>query len=128
MAGIAGVPELDQRGEARVVGGRIDIGAYEWNSQYVVDTPNDESDGNYSLGDLSLREAIQFANADSHADVIVFDESIGRRDCAHGRSTGVSTDVTIKATGADLMTIDASGNDPTPTSSSRRRWRVSHRR
>ena len=58
VAGEAGVPEFDQRGEpfGRVVGGRIDIGAFEYQTptdlNLLVDTLVDESDGDYSRGDL----------------------------------------------------------------------------
>ncbi len=57
--------EFDQRGSpfARVVDGgglRIDMGAYERQTVaanfFVVDTPVDEMDGDYSSGDVSLRE------------------------------------------------------------------------
>ena len=69
VAGQNGVPEFDQRGEpfGRMVGGRIDIGAFEFQTptdlNLLVDTLADESDGDYSRGDLSLREAIELANA-----------------------------------------------------------------
>ena len=33
---------------------------------YTVDTITDEADGNYSVGDLSLREAITLASAGDH--------------------------------------------------------------
>ena len=60
---------FDQRGEpfGRIVGGRIDIGAFEYQTptdlNLLVDTLVDESDGDYSRGDFELREAIELANA-----------------------------------------------------------------
>ncbi len=39
---------------------------------YLVDTLVDESDGNYSPGDLSLREAIQLSNSTAGAEQINF--------------------------------------------------------
>ncbi|MFH0785308.1 MAG: DUF4347 domain-containing protein, partial [Pseudomonadota bacterium] len=47
----------DQRGLTRDVGG-TDIGAYERTTALVVDTTADENDGDFSAGDLSLREAL----------------------------------------------------------------------
>jgi hypothetical protein len=82
MPGVGGVPEFDQRGTpfARVFGGRIDIGAFEYQAasdlNLVVDTLVDESDGNYALGDLSLREALLMANTYRSADTIRFDPGL----------------------------------------------------
>ena len=62
----------DQRGVpyVRTYGTAVDVGAYE--VQFVVDTTEDESDGNFSPGDLSLREAIELTNATAGADTITF--------------------------------------------------------
>ena len=43
---------------------------------FVVDTTVDENDGDFSVGDLSLREAIGLANANLGADTISFDASV----------------------------------------------------
>ncbi|MGI9457588.1 MAG: choice-of-anchor Q domain-containing protein, partial [Aeoliella sp.] len=78
VPGVDGVPEFDQRGSGfdRIVS-RIDIGAYEvqepGDMKLLVDTLVDESDGDYSRGDLSLREALELANANPVADTIRFD-------------------------------------------------------
>src|SRR5205823_870704 len=57
-------PATDQRGLPRVSGAHIDIGAYEAQQQsLVVDSTGDESDGNFSKFHLSLREAIERADA-----------------------------------------------------------------
>jgi len=67
--------ESDQRGVhfARISGDKVDVGAYEMQTlNLVVDTAKDESDGDFSAGDLSLREAIQLTNANPGADTITF--------------------------------------------------------
>ena len=67
----------DQRGDgfARIVGGGVDIGAFECQS-FVVSTLVDENDGNYSPGHLSLREALGLAAADPAKDEIRFSPSL----------------------------------------------------
>ncbi|MGD9635508.1 MAG: choice-of-anchor Q domain-containing protein [Pirellulales bacterium] len=127
VAGEDGVPQFDQRGEpfGRIVGARIDIGAFEYelptDLNLVVDTLVDESDGDYSRGDLSLREAIELANATRFkgvVDTITFDPAL----IADGPATilltqgelKITDSLTISGPGADQLTIDAGGNDPTP--------------
>jgi hypothetical protein len=76
----------------------------------LVDTLLDESDGNFSAGDFSLREAIELANARTGADEIQF---------APGLSGGTITltlgellitdDLTITGLGASNLTV--SGGD-----------------
>lgn len=61
----------DQRGSARLVGGIVDIGAFEYSS-IVVSTLVDENDGNYTAGNLSLREAIQLAKSSTNDDTVEF--------------------------------------------------------
>ncbi len=119
--GVGATPEFDQRGApfSRVVGARIDIGAVEQTGvPFVVDTLVDESDGDYRRGDLSLREAIELANAQPGADVIVFDPALftagpGTILLTHGE-LAITESLTLTGPGAALLTIDASGNDPTP--------------
>lgn len=137
VAGQGGVPDVDQRGEpfGRIVGGRIDIGAFEYQTptdlNLLVDTLADESDGDYSRGDLSLREAIELANQNRFAgvtDTIHFDPAL----TAAGPATilltrgelKITDSLTINGPGADLLTIDASGNDPTPNVNDRKGSRV----
>ncbi len=126
VAGVGGVSEFDQRGTpfGRVFGGRIDIGAFEYQAasdlNLVVDTLTDESDGNFALGDLSLREAILLANTFLSDDTIRFAPAL----VASGPATILLTMGELKITdntsiiglGDELLTIDASGNDPTPDS------------
>src|SRR4029077_10901934 len=62
----ASPPDFDQRGapHTRVSGGRIDIGSFELHAQsLLVDNTGDVSDGNYSHFQLTLREAIELADA-----------------------------------------------------------------
>jgi len=114
---LMGLPSpFDQRGTpyVRFFGGRSDMGAYE--RQLVVDTLSDESDSDFSPGDLSLREAVQLANSVTLSNVITFDPSLngGTILLTQGElpiTQALSIDATALPTG---VTIDASGNDPTP--------------
>jgi len=85
VAGVGNVPEFDQRGSlfTRVFDGlqdtkdRIDIGAYELQSNtFIVDSPIDENDGDTTLGNFSLREAIEASNANPLPDTIMFSNSL----------------------------------------------------
>ena len=130
IAGVGGVPLSDQRGDpfSRVADGngdlvsRIDIGAYERqtvaSSNFVVDTLVDDNDGDYSLGDRSLREVIGVANGSVGAETITFAPSLTSGGPATILLTkgelAIRDAVTINGPGANLLTIDASGNDPTP--------------
>ncbi len=68
-----GLP-FDQRGPNydRVRDGQADMGAFE-GTAYVVDNLVDENDTDYGVGDLSLREAIGFAE---YGDKIVFADDL----------------------------------------------------
>jgi CSLREA domain-containing protein len=94
VAGVDDTPEFDQRGEPfrRIAGGRIDIGAFE-SQPLIVDTLADESDGDFSAGDFSLREAIELANQIAGANTIEFSPSL--------------TDGTISLTIGSLNILDA---------------------
>jgi len=80
----------------------------------LVDTLEDESDGDYSRGDLSLREAIELANANNYegvVDTIRFDPVLTAGGPAtilltHGE-LAITDSLTINGPGADLLTIDA---------------------
>ena len=106
-----------------VGGARIDIGSYERQTvpglSLIVDTLVDESDGNYDAGDLSLREAIGLANGSLVANTITFAASLTSGGAATIPLTlgelRIVEALTINGPGADRLTIDASGNDPTPT-------------
>jgi hypothetical protein len=123
LAGFGGVPVNDQRGSSRVNDGngdgthRIDIGSFENAAFYFqVDTSADDDDGDYSSGNLSLREAIKLSNDSPTDDLILFDASLsGQTITLSMGHLQISGDVTIDASGlAGGLTIDASGNDPTP--------------
>jgi hypothetical protein len=122
--GIDGVPLLDQRGEpfGRVAGqrnGRIDIGALESprpsDRDLVVDTLVDEMDEDTTPGDLSLREAIAISNQAPTNGTIRFAPTLsgGTIRLTMGELR-ITDDVSIDGPGPKNLTIDASGNDPTP--------------
>jgi hypothetical protein len=120
-AGQEGVPLFDQRGEpfSRVQNERIDIGAFEARQpldlQFVVDTLKDELDEDYSKGDFSLREAIARSNILPSNDTIRFAPNLagGTIRLMLGELK-ITDDVVIEGDAEELVTIDASGNDPTP--------------
>ncbi|MFK7821907.1 MAG: beta strand repeat-containing protein, partial [Planctomycetaceae bacterium] len=92
----------------------VDIGAFEgpFLGDLIVSTAADIADGDYSEGELSLREAIVAANDRAGADEITF--ALGVSGSTIGLTLGelsVSDDLTITGPGAagDLV-IDAQGN------------------
>ncbi|MBX3434589.1 MAG: hypothetical protein KF847_14820 [Pirellulales bacterium] len=128
VPGGGAVPLFDQRGSlyTRVFDGnqdgtaRIDVGAYELQGlTFVVDTTVDENDGNYSVGNLSLREAIELSNINPLPDVIMFDptvmfDTVIQQSSKSFLTPGTSADmritdsVTIVGLGLDFLTIDLS--------------------
>ena len=116
--------DTDQRGFSREVDddnttdgtdGYVDIGAFEYAAPIIVSTTNDEDDGNYGPGDLSLREAIDLAAAIPGDDTITFAEDIiGTIELGSGLVLGddvdpIVGDITIEGPGADQLTLDANG-------------------
>jgi len=105
----------DQRGAPflRGVGARVDIGAYERQTvaglNLTVDTNLDESDGDTSAGDLSLREAVGLANGSIGTNTITFAAALsGQTITLGGTELAISQTLTIDATAlADNVTIDA---------------------
>ncbi|TWU17051.1 choice-of-anchor Q domain-containing protein [Allorhodopirellula heiligendammensis] len=102
----------------------VDIGAYEsqlrpifTSNELVVSTLGDDEDGDYSYGNLSLREAISIANRSPDRNGIRFAPSLIETESGV-TSTIVLTsplqinfDLTLSGPGSDLMQI--SGNDQT---------------
>ena len=125
VANVGGVPEFDQRGNpfTRVFDGngdsvdRIDIGAFESNTiVLIVDTTDDENDGDYSEGDFSLREAIELSNASAAVETIGFHSSLdGQTITLSMGDLDITAAVIIETSGLnDGLTIDAVGNDFNP--------------
>ena len=117
--------EFDQRGEgfARIVGGFIDIGAIEttgFNDTVFVDTLLDESDGDLTAGDLSLREAIERSNSEGGTDRIQFAPSLAGGTIVLNGVLGeilITDSMTIDASSLSIgITIDASAADATTNS------------
>ncbi len=107
VAGVGDTPEFDQRGEPfrRIAGGRIDIGAFEAQS-LIVDTLVDESDGDFSAGDFSLREAIELANKIAGANTIEFSHSLaGSTISLTIGSLNISDSVEIVGLGQNELTV-----------------------
>ncbi|MEM9353444.1 MAG: choice-of-anchor Q domain-containing protein, partial [Planctomycetota bacterium] len=121
----ASPPAFDQRGPgfARVLTGRVDIGAFEAQpvlppQGLVVSTTTDVFDGDFSVGQLSLREAIGFANDLAGANTITFDSGVFTGGASSlirliGTELAISETLTIDgSSGTDVViTADASGND-----------------
>ena len=111
-------PAADQIGQVRNDGAydgnvRADIGAYEAQPlTIIVDSTADESDGDHSAGDLTLREAIELSNSTPEAETIVFDPTVFASAQTITLTNGelsITDDVKIEGTGAKLLTIDAGG-------------------
>ncbi len=111
----------DQRGAGfdRTVGDATDIGAFEVQDvdngdnnpqELVVSTLEDENDGDFSAGDLSLREAIALASVSDGADTITFDASLSGGTIDFNESLSrdliISDSVTINGLGQDNLTLD----------------------
>ena len=90
---------------------------FSFSTELIVDTASDESDGDFSVGDRSLREAIELANASSAQETITFDPSVFNGEAADvirlqlGQLT-ISDSVAINA--GDLNVVisgDTNGDD-----------------
>ena len=128
QAGVGSVPAFDQRGAPfhRIADGDgnssaiIDIGATEYQAvaglTLVVDTLLDENDGDYTAGDLSLREAIGLANGSIGSDAITFDAQLsGQTILLTKGDLSIVEGLTVDAlSSVGALVIDASASDPTP--------------
>jgi predicted outer membrane repeat protein len=108
------VPDLAGK---TVTGGRLNAAsalAAIKGTTYVVSTNVDENDGNYSTGDLSLREALALAATQTTGtDTILFDAALAGTTIALTSSLGqlvIDSNVTIKGLGMNQLTIDAGGH------------------
>ncbi|HZW10331.1 MAG TPA: choice-of-anchor Q domain-containing protein [Phycisphaerales bacterium] len=99
----------DQRGDpfARSEGA-ADIGAYEAQELgLIVDSPLDTDDGDYSAGNLTLREAVELSNAnDDFDETILFDPALQGATIVVGREIRIFDTVEIEGPGADLLKLD----------------------
>ncbi|MEZ6072942.1 MAG: choice-of-anchor Q domain-containing protein [Pirellulales bacterium] len=75
----------------------------------TVDTLVDEADGSIDDGDVSLRDAIALAAVGEQIDFSV----TGIMTLTLGELV-IDKALTVSGPGANLLTVDASGNDPTP--------------
>ncbi|MBE8970594.1 hypothetical protein IQ277_31610 [Nostocales cyanobacterium LEGE 12452] len=82
-------------------------------TNYIVNTLNDENDG-INNGDVSLRDAINAANASAGADTITFDSSVFNSAAKITLTNGllfINDNLTIADTGANLLTISGDVNN-----------------
>ncbi len=111
---LASLPN-DQRGVGytREFAGRIDMGALEAQTlALVVDNLGDTSDGDYSTGNLTLREAVEVANANPNPgivdDTILFSVLLSGDTILLEEELLVTDSVTINAATLPLgLTVDA---------------------
>lgn len=122
--GLCAGSNTDQRGATRPddgdgVGGIFcDMGAVEVTgdiqvgSNFTVNATGDSDDGicGTGIGECTLREAMDAANADADASEITFDNSVFGSAQTITLAMGelaITTETTISGPGADLLTIDA---------------------
>ena len=88
----------------------IDLGLTS--ESLVVSTVADESDSDYSVGDLSLREAIQSANNFAGAATITFDPAVfsSPQTITFDSELSIADSVSILGPGNDLLTLDGDGD------------------
>lgn len=105
----------DQRGFPydRLSGGFVDIGSYEVISTWIVDTDTDIDDGDYTAGNLSLREAVFLANSTPAAVTIQFDIPVASPTIPVGEELFIDTNVVMDGTNLNALggtvTLDGGG-------------------
>ncbi len=114
VAGMNGVPLNDQRGNPfkRVDpdSGIIDIGAYELQGVvFLVDNPGDTDNGNFSPGNLTLREAINLANLSPKKDFINFDQMALFGSNINAGNLTITDSVDIIGLGSPFLSLTGSG-------------------
>ncbi len=72
---------------------------------FVVDNLSDVVDGDYSQGQLTLREAVEQANANSEADTISFAQGLDGSIQLTGESLRITDELTITGPGSDVLSI-----------------------
>ena len=78
---------------------------------FLVSTSVDENDGDYSAGDLSLREALVLAATRPGGDTIRFDSTLaGSTITLSLGQLEIDSHVDIQGLGADQLTLDGDGN------------------
>ncbi len=91
------------------IDGTLTISNIKFYDSIVVDNTGDVDDGNYAVGQLTLREAVNLANSISGADIITFAPSLaGQTIKLGGTELAISQSLTIDASSlASPVTIDA---------------------
>jgi predicted outer membrane repeat protein len=84
--------------------------AHLTSDQILVSTLEDSSDGDYTLGDLSLREALEIADELGGSRQIVFANHLAGTIKLNGTQLDIASDVDIIGPGIDRITIDAGGD------------------
>jgi len=97
----------DQRGVgfSRISGSKVDYGAYEAQS-VTVDNTGDQSDGNLSSQNVTLREAIEQVNANPRIDIIRFaDDVFSTAKTIDTAGLAVTGELDIRGPSAKLLSI-----------------------
>src|SRR5262249_25067509 len=94
----------DQRGLPRIHGTAVDLGAFEVYGPAVVDPQADTSNGDYSPGHFSLREAVTIG-----ASPITFAPGLQGTITLSQGPLVITGGLTIQGPGANVLTIDAGG-------------------
>lgn len=104
----------DQRGGLFARGTAVDIGAYQRQVfNLVVDTLGDNDDGNYTTGNLSLREALGAAGPNPGDDTVSFAPALNNGTIKLGGTRiTVSGSVIITGPGANLLTVSGDRRSP----------------
>lgn len=84
----------------------IDDNSEEVSVNFTVSTLEDENDGDFSEGDLSLREAIVLSNQQEGADTITFESDLNGSIILSQGELSIEDSVTISGLGAENTIID----------------------